>query len=87
MNRKFGGISERAHSNFELEKCDSLTPIFIDFHEISRFLKFEKDWPGSRIIMSLFGNTPPSGEVIGSPELHSRLFFIEEGFVFTDTNN
>ena len=34
MNRKFGGISERAHSNFEPEKCVSLKSIFIDFHEI-----------------------------------------------------
>ena len=39
VNRKFGGISERAHSNFETEKCVSLKSIFIDFHEISKNLK------------------------------------------------
>ena len=42
MNRKFGGISERAHGNFECKKCVSLTSIFIDFHEIFKIFKVLK---------------------------------------------
>ena len=85
MNRKFGGISERAHSNFEPEKCVSLKSIFIDFYEIFKNFKTFSGFIRIQDYHEPSQKYPPAGEVIGSPELHLSFFFQKKAFSFNKT--